>query len=78
LTSQAHDFTGWQGGLPLAGLSTRFLPATKVIRKDMLSIADKPVIQSVVDQTGKAGIEKVHFHNRTKLDGHLGSLRQKI
>ncbi|WP_412057524.1 UTP--glucose-1-phosphate uridylyltransferase GalU [Bartonella sp. DGB2] len=44
---------------PVAGLGTRFLPATKTIPKEMLPIVDKPVIQYVVDEALEAGIE--HF-----------------
>ncbi|MGF7157485.1 UTP--glucose-1-phosphate uridylyltransferase GalU [Bartonella heixiaziensis] len=44
---------------PVAGLGTRFLPATKTIPKEMLTIVDKPVIQYVVDEAREAGIE--HF-----------------
>ncbi|MBO6636286.1 UTP--glucose-1-phosphate uridylyltransferase GalU [Parvibaculum sp.] len=44
---------------PVAGLGTRFLPATKVIPKEMLTVVDKPVIQYAVDEAIEAGIE--HF-----------------
>ncbi|MET3589685.1 UTP--glucose-1-phosphate uridylyltransferase [Bartonella silvatica] len=44
---------------PVAGLGTRFLPATKTIPKEMLTVVDKPVIQYVVDEAREAGIE--HF-----------------
>jgi UTP--glucose-1-phosphate uridylyltransferase len=44
---------------PVAGLGTRFLPATKAIPKEMLTIVDRPVIQHVVDEARAAGIE--HF-----------------
>jgi UTP--glucose-1-phosphate uridylyltransferase len=45
--------------LPVAGLGTRFLPATKSIPKEMLTVVDRPVIQYVVDEAREAGIE--HF-----------------
>jgi UTP--glucose-1-phosphate uridylyltransferase len=45
--------------LPVAGLGTRFLPATKAIPKEMLTVVDRPVIQYVVDEALEAGIE--HF-----------------
>jgi UTP--glucose-1-phosphate uridylyltransferase len=45
--------------LPVAGLGTRFLPATKAVPKEMLTIVDRPVIQYVVDEAREAGIE--HF-----------------
>src|SRR6218665_763790 len=44
---------------PVAGLGTRFLPATKAVPKEMLTVVDKPVIQYVVDEAADAGIE--HF-----------------
>ncbi|WP_455480223.1 UTP--glucose-1-phosphate uridylyltransferase GalU [Bartonella sp. B23] len=44
---------------PVAGLGTRFLPATKTIPKEMLTVVDRPVIQYVVDEAREAGIE--HF-----------------
>ncbi len=44
---------------PVAGLGTRFLPATKAIPKEMLTVVDRPVIQHVVDEARAAGIE--HF-----------------
>jgi len=45
--------------LPVAGLGTRFLPATKAIPKEMLTVVDRPVIQHVVNEAKAAGIE--HF-----------------
>jgi UTP--glucose-1-phosphate uridylyltransferase len=44
---------------PVAGLGTRFLPATKSVPKEMLTIVDRPVLQHVVDEAREAGIE--HF-----------------
>ena len=44
---------------PVAGLGTRFLPATKAIPKEMLTVVDAPVLQHVVDEAIEAGIE--HF-----------------
>jgi UTP--glucose-1-phosphate uridylyltransferase len=46
---------------PVAGLGTRFLPATKSIPKEMLPVVDKPVIQYVVDEAREAGIEHLIF-----------------
>ena len=45
--------------LPVAGLGTRFLPATKAVPKEMLTVVDRPVVQHVVDEAREAGIE--HF-----------------
>ncbi len=44
---------------PVAGLGTRFLPATKAMPKEMLTVVDRPVIQYVVEEAREAGIE--HF-----------------
>lgn len=44
---------------PVAGLGTRFLPATKAVPKEMLTVVDKPVIQYAVEEARAAGIE--HF-----------------
>ncbi|MDY8110804.1 UTP--glucose-1-phosphate uridylyltransferase [Fulvimarina sp. 2208YS6-2-32] len=46
---------------PVAGLGTRFLPATKSVPKEMLTIVDRPVIQYVVDEAWDAGIEHLIF-----------------
>lgn len=46
---------------PVAGLGTRFLPATKVMPKEMLPINDQPLIQHVVDEAREAGIEEFIF-----------------
>ena len=45
--------------VPAAGLGTRFLPATKAVPKEMLTVVDRPVVQHVVDEAREAGIE--HF-----------------
>ena len=45
--------------LPVAGLGTRFLPATKAIPKEMLPVLDKPLIQLAVEEAYKAGIKQV-------------------
>ncbi|GLI53405.1 UTP--glucose-1-phosphate uridylyltransferase GalU [Thermodesulfovibrio yellowstonii] len=47
--------------LPVAGLGTRFLPATKASPKEMLPIIDKPLIQYAVEEAVKAGIEEFLF-----------------
>lgn len=46
---------------PVAGLGTRFLPATKSVPKEMLTVVDKPVIQHVVEEARQAGIERFVF-----------------
>jgi UTP--glucose-1-phosphate uridylyltransferase len=45
--------------IPVAGLGTRFLPATKAQPKEMLPLVDKPVIQHVVEEATHAGIENI-------------------
>jgi UTP--glucose-1-phosphate uridylyltransferase len=46
---------------PVAGLGTRFLPATKAIPKEMLAVVDRPLIQYAVDEAREAGIEQMIF-----------------
>jgi UTP--glucose-1-phosphate uridylyltransferase len=46
---------------PVAGLGTRFLPATKAMPKEMLTILDRPLIQYAVDEAREAGIEQMIF-----------------
>lgn len=46
---------------PVAGLGTRFLPATKAMPKEMLTINDRPLIQHVFDEAREAGIEEFIF-----------------
>ena len=45
--------------IPVAGLGTRFLPATKVIPKEMLTVVDRPTIQYIVEEIVASGIEQV-------------------
>ena len=47
--------------IPVAGLGTRFLPATKALPKEMLPVVDRPVVQYSVDEAFEAGIEHVIF-----------------
>jgi UTP--glucose-1-phosphate uridylyltransferase len=46
---------------PVAGLGTRFLPATKAIPKEMLTVVDRPLIQYAVEEAREAGIEQLIF-----------------
>ena len=46
---------------PVAGLGTRFLPATKVLPKEMLPVVDRPLIQYAVEEALEAGIEEFVF-----------------
>ena len=47
--------------LPVAGMGTRFLPATKAVPKEMLPVIDKPVVQYAVEEAKEAGIEQFIF-----------------
>ena len=47
--------------IPVAGLGTRLLPATKAIPKEMLPVVDKPLIQYIVDEVANAGIKEIVF-----------------
>ncbi len=46
---------------PVAGLGTRFLPATKAVPKEMLPVVDRPLVQYAVDEALEAGIETMIF-----------------
>jgi UTP--glucose-1-phosphate uridylyltransferase len=59
---------------PVAGLGTRFLPATKAIPKEMLTVVDRPLIQHVVDEAREAGIEHFIFvtgRNKSAIEDHF-------
>ncbi|NOZ33297.1 MAG: UTP--glucose-1-phosphate uridylyltransferase GalU [Alphaproteobacteria bacterium] len=69
---------------PVAGLGTRFLPATKAMPKEMLPVVDRPLIQYAVDEAREAGIEHFvfvtgrnkaviedHFDRQFELEAHL-------
>jgi UTP--glucose-1-phosphate uridylyltransferase len=59
---------------PVAGLGTRFLPATKAVPKEMLTVVDRPVIQYVVDEARAAGIEHFIFvtgRNKSVIEDHF-------
>ncbi|MDR3490190.1 MAG: UTP--glucose-1-phosphate uridylyltransferase GalU [Bradyrhizobium sp.] len=60
--------------LPVAGLGTRFLPATKSIPKEMLTVVDRPILQHVVDEARAAGIEQFIFvtgRNKSVIEDHF-------
>ncbi len=74
---------------PVAGLGTRFLPATKSIPKEMLPVVDKPLIQYAVEEAVEAGIDTLilvtrgdkqaiadHFNRSAELEQHLESNNQ--
>ncbi len=59
---------------PVAGLGTRFLPATKAVPKEMLTVVDRPVIQMAVDEAREAGIEHFVFvtgRNKSVIEDHF-------
>ena len=59
---------------PVAGLGTRFLPATKAMPKEMLTVVDKPLIQYAVEEALEAGIEQIIFvtgRNKGALEDHF-------
>ena len=59
---------------PVAGLGTRFLPATKAMPKEMLTVVDRPLIQHVVDEAREAGIEHFIFvtgRNKSIIEDHF-------
>jgi UTP--glucose-1-phosphate uridylyltransferase len=60
--------------LPVAGLGTRFLPATKAMPKEMLTVVDRPLIQYAVEECLAAGIEEFIFvtgRNKSALEDHF-------
>jgi UTP--glucose-1-phosphate uridylyltransferase len=60
--------------IPVAGMGTRFLPATKAMPKEMLPIVDKPVIQYVVEEAVDAGLEDILMitgRNKNTLENHF-------
>ncbi|HVV77023.1 MAG TPA: UTP--glucose-1-phosphate uridylyltransferase GalU [Mycobacteriales bacterium] len=76
--------------IPVAGLGTRFLPASKAIPKEMLPVVDKPAIQYVVEEAVRAGLHDVlfvtgrgksaiedHFDRNVELEDRLGGNEAK-
>jgi len=60
--------------LPVAGLGTRFLPATKAMAKEMLTVVDRPLIQYAVEECLAAGIEEFVFvtgRNKSAIEDHF-------
>ena len=60
--------------LPVAGLGTRFLPATKAMPKEMLTVVDRPVIQHAVQEALASGIEQLIFvtgRGKTAIEDHF-------
>ena len=62
--------------LPVAGLGTRFLPATKAMAKEMLTVVDRPLIQYAIEECLGAGIEEFVFvtgRNKGAIEDHFDS-----
>lgn len=62
--------------IPVAGLGTRFLPATKAMPKEMLPLVDKPVIQYVVEEAVRYGLRDILFvtgRDKYALENHFDS-----
>jgi len=60
--------------LPVGGMGTRFLPATKAVPKEMLVVVDKPLIQYAVEEARAAGIEEIIFvtgRGKTVIEDHF-------
>lgn len=60
--------------IPVAGLGTRFLPATKAIPKEMLTVVDRPTIQYIVEEVVASGIEQVIFitsEGKSAIENHF-------
>jgi UTP--glucose-1-phosphate uridylyltransferase len=60
--------------IPVAGLGTRFLPATKAIPKEMLTIVDRPTIQYIVEEVVNSGIEQIIFvtsEGKSAIENHF-------
>ncbi len=69
--ANAHPF---KAVLPVAGLGTRFLPATKALPKEMLPVVDKPAIQYVVEEAVDAGMRNILMvtgRSKTPLENHF-------
>ena len=62
--------------IPVAGLGTRLLPASKAIPKEMVTVVDKPVIQYVVEEAVSAGLTKIILVTRSgkeAIENHFDS-----
>jgi UTP--glucose-1-phosphate uridylyltransferase len=60
--------------LPIAGLGTRLLPASKVIPKEMVPLIDKPILQYIVEEAVDAGVEEIIFvtsRNKRSIEDHF-------
>jgi UDP-glucose pyrophosphorylase len=65
--------------LPVAGLGTRFLPASKAIPKEMLPIIDKPLVQYAVEEAVNVGINEIVFitsPEKFSIKNHLKKIKK--
>lgn len=74
MPAKSATFRVTKAVIPVAGLGTRFLPATKAMPKEMLPIVDKPVIQYVVEEAVAAGLSDLLMitgRNKNALENHF-------
>jgi len=74
MTQARNPYSVTKAVIPVAGLGTRFLPATKAMPKEMLPIVDKPAIQYVVEEAVRAGLHDILMitgRNKNTLENHF-------
>ena len=74
MTINSNDILVQKAVFPVAGLGTRFLPATKASPKEMLAVVDKPLIQYAVEEAYAAGIREMIFvtgRNKRAIEDHF-------
>ncbi|MEY4367611.1 MAG: UTP--glucose-phosphate uridylyltransferase GalU [Actinomycetota bacterium] len=74
MTQAQKPYSVTKAVIPVAGLGTRFLPATKAMPKEMLPIVDKPAIQYVVEEAVRAGLHNILMitgRNKNTLENHF-------
>ncbi|MCP5229079.1 UTP--glucose-1-phosphate uridylyltransferase GalU [Accumulibacter sp.] len=74
MTKNSSDILVQKAVFPVAGLGTRFLPATKASPKEMLAVVDKPLIQYAVEEAYAAGIREMIFvtgRNKRAIEDHF-------
>ena len=60
---------------PIAGLGSRFLPATKTLAKEMLIVMDRPILEWAVIEASRSGIEEMIFVTSSKKNSIIDSLK---